>query len=138
MARFDFGICMAAFNGKNTLRTAKFNQDAEGKTFTLYRADNKSQFAYSMSRFEKISALKVEGGKLTKPQAEAQKAMQLASAKVATVFGLDAALHQLEAWQLLKGWSSTSQLMNSHQPVAPAEAQLSLFNTQTDIPDKET
>jgi Poly A polymerase head domain len=56
MARFDFGICMAAFDGKNTIRTAKFNQDAESQTFTLYRADNQPQFAYSMSRFEKITA----------------------------------------------------------------------------------
>jgi hypothetical protein len=49
VARFDFGICMAAFDGKNVMRTLEFNTDVEAKTFTLCRADNLAQFSYSMS-----------------------------------------------------------------------------------------
>jgi hypothetical protein len=56
IARFDFGICMAAFVGDKIIRAAEFDRDAEGQTFTLCRADNQAQFAYSMSRFEKITA----------------------------------------------------------------------------------
>jgi hypothetical protein len=67
MARFDFGICMAAFDGKNTIRTVKFNQDAEAQTFTLHRADNQPQFTYSMSRFEKITAGRYKGWSLVVP-----------------------------------------------------------------------
>jgi hypothetical protein len=67
LERFDFGICMAAFDGNETIRTAKFDQDAEGETFTLYRADNASQFTYSMSRFEKISAARYAGWTLAVP-----------------------------------------------------------------------
>jgi Poly A polymerase head domain len=69
MARFDFGICMAAFDGKNEIRTAKFNQDAEGQTFTLHRADNQAQFTYSISRFETITAARYQGWKLVVPNA---------------------------------------------------------------------
>src|SRR3974390_2540526 len=39
-ARFDFGICMAAFDGKQTMRAAEFGQDEKAHTFTLCRADN--------------------------------------------------------------------------------------------------
>jgi len=56
IGRLDFGICMAAFDGKHTLRTPEFDVDVEDKPFTLRRADNLAQFSYSMSRFEKISA----------------------------------------------------------------------------------
>jgi len=67
IARFDFGICMAAFDGKRTIRTAEFDQDAESRTFTLYRADNQAQFNYSMSRFEKIVAGRYTGWSLAIP-----------------------------------------------------------------------
>jgi hypothetical protein len=50
--------------------------------------------------------LKAEGGKPTGLQLETQTAMRRASAKVATAIGLDRALHQLEAWHLLRGWTS--------------------------------
>src|SRR5215831_16384974 len=56
IARFDFGICMAAFDGKRTIRAAEFSQDMKERTFTLRRADNRAQFTYSMSRFEKFTA----------------------------------------------------------------------------------
>ena len=62
LARFDFGVCMAAFDGKETIRTAEFDQDAESETFTLHRADNLKQFPYSMSRFKKITAGRYEVG----------------------------------------------------------------------------
>jgi hypothetical protein len=62
--RFDFGICMAAFDGKRVLRTAKFDQDEKAHTFTLYRADNYAQYAYSLSRFEKITAARYKGWSL--------------------------------------------------------------------------
>jgi hypothetical protein len=61
IARFDFGICMAAFDGKNIIRVDAFNADVEAKTFTLYRADNQAQFNYSMSRFEKLTADRYRG-----------------------------------------------------------------------------
>ena len=40
IARFDFGVCMAAFDGENTIRAPEFDADVESKTFTLCRADN--------------------------------------------------------------------------------------------------
>ena len=66
-ARFDFGICMAAFDGNKVMRTAEFDRDAESRTFTLHRADNQAQFAYSMSRFEKITAGRYAGWSLAIP-----------------------------------------------------------------------
>jgi hypothetical protein len=64
IARFDFGICMAAYNGEQTIRAAEFDQDEKAHTFTLCRADNSTQFAYSMSRFEKITAARYRGWSL--------------------------------------------------------------------------
>src|SRR5262249_1134187 len=66
--RFDFGICMAAYDGKETIRTKEFDQDAEQKTFTLHRADNQPQFTYSMSRYEKITAGRYKGWSLAIPE----------------------------------------------------------------------
>jgi hypothetical protein len=69
LSRFDFGICMAAFDGKQIIRTPEFDRDAEARTFTLHRADNSQQFAYSLSRFEKITrAARYEGWSLVIPQ----------------------------------------------------------------------
>jgi hypothetical protein len=67
IARFDFGICMAAFTGEETLRTDEFDQDAEAHTFTLHRADNQPQFTYSMSRFEKMATTRYAGWSLSVP-----------------------------------------------------------------------
>jgi hypothetical protein len=47
--------------------------------------------------------LKADGNKSTKLQIEAQDAMRVAGAEVAVAIGLDAALQQLEQWQLLRG-----------------------------------
>jgi hypothetical protein len=68
IARFDFGICMAAFDGKQTLRAGEFDQDLGDHTFTLCRADNLGQFSYSLSRFEKITAARYTGWSLTVPR----------------------------------------------------------------------
>ena len=67
IARFDFGICMAAYDGKRTIRAEAFDQDEQARTFTLCRADNQSQFNYSMSRFEKIVAGRYKGWSLAIP-----------------------------------------------------------------------
>jgi hypothetical protein len=55
--RFDFGVCMAAWQGGSTqmITNNQFKRDVEGKIFTLCRADNLAQFTYSMSRFEKLT-----------------------------------------------------------------------------------
>lgn len=67
VARFDFGICMAAFDGKQTIRAAEFDVDEGAHTFTMCRADNPAQFAYSLSRFEKITAARYAGWTLNIP-----------------------------------------------------------------------
>jgi hypothetical protein len=68
VGRFDFGICMAAFDGNDVIRTPSFDRDIETRTFTLLRADNGAQFAYSMSRFEKITEGRYSGWMLAIPE----------------------------------------------------------------------
>lgn len=68
VARFDFGICMCAFDGENILQADEFYVDRDNKTFTLCRADNEYQFAYSMSRYEKITAGRYAGWDITIPR----------------------------------------------------------------------
>jgi hypothetical protein len=89
MARFDFGVCMAAFDGDKTIRTAKFEQDVEEKTFTLCRADNGSQFAYSMSRFKKITAGRYSGWNLVIPDEFKEHAKEHAFRETYYVKGMD-------------------------------------------------
>jgi hypothetical protein len=67
ISRFDFGVCMVAFDGENTIRTDEFDNDVSEKAFTLLRADNYGQFAYSMSRFRKITSGRYQGWTLTVP-----------------------------------------------------------------------
>jgi hypothetical protein len=67
IARFDFGLCMVAFDGKKTIRAPEFDQDERDHTFTLCRADNLAQFAYSMRRYEKIAAVRYVGWQLVVP-----------------------------------------------------------------------
>jgi hypothetical protein len=67
IARFDFGVCMAAFDGKQIIRTDQFDEDATDHKFTLHRADNKEQYAYSLHRFEKITAGRYKGWGLVVP-----------------------------------------------------------------------
>ena len=68
IAHFDFGVCMCAYDGKQTIRTAEFDQDAKAHTFTLCRADNPEQFAYSMLRFDKITAARYADWSLVIPR----------------------------------------------------------------------
>jgi len=58
---------MAAFDGKQTIRTSEFDYDQKAHTFTLRRADNAAQYAYSLSRFEKITAARYKGWSLAVP-----------------------------------------------------------------------
>jgi Poly A polymerase head domain len=69
IARFDFGVCMAAWQGGSTLMitAAHFKRDIESKTFTLRRADNLAQFSYSMVRFEKLTADRYKDWQLLVP-----------------------------------------------------------------------
>jgi hypothetical protein len=68
ISRFDFGVCMAAFDGEETFQAEEFDHDIASRTFTLLRADNEAQFAYSMSRFEKITAGRYSGWTLAIPE----------------------------------------------------------------------
>ena len=47
--------------------------------------------------------LKAANGRVSPAQAQAHEEMRAAGAEVATVFGIDDALAQLERWQLLRG-----------------------------------
>jgi hypothetical protein len=81
LARFDFGICMAAFDGKQITRTSEFDRDMEGQMFTLLRADSFLQFTYSMSRFNKITRDRYQGWSLTVPEEFAALAHEYAIRK---------------------------------------------------------
>jgi hypothetical protein len=67
LSRFDFGICMAAWDGDEVYTAPEYKTDIERKTFTLCRADNQAQFNYSMSRFDKMTADRYAGWKLVVP-----------------------------------------------------------------------
>jgi hypothetical protein len=53
--RFDFGICMAWYDGENTRADDRFYLDHHDKRFTLCRADNVYQYRYSLSRYNKLT-----------------------------------------------------------------------------------
>jgi hypothetical protein len=65
--RFDFGICMASWDGGEFVTAGPFKRDVEQQTFTLCRADNDAQFAYSMVRFSKLTADRYQGWSLSVP-----------------------------------------------------------------------
>jgi hypothetical protein len=67
LSRFDFGICMVGWDGNDVYTTREYKRDVEQKTFTLLRADDKQQFAYSMSRFKKMTADRYAGWRLVVP-----------------------------------------------------------------------
>ena len=67
VARFDFGICQAAWDGETVYTSAEYKIDVEQKSFTVCRADNQAQFDYSMSRFEKMTAERYAGWQLKVP-----------------------------------------------------------------------
>ena len=67
LARFDFGICMAGWDGEEVYTAPEYKTDIERKTFTLCRADDQPQFDYSMSRFDKMTADRYAGWQLVVP-----------------------------------------------------------------------
>src|SRR5262249_9459251 len=68
IARFDFGICMAAWaSGDSMITSNDFKRDIESKTITLCRADDLAQFNYSMVRFKKLTADRYKDWKLSVP-----------------------------------------------------------------------
>ena len=67
LARFDFGVCMAGWDGEEVYTAEEYKTDIERQTFTLCRADNQTQFNYSMSRFEKMTADRYAGWQLVVP-----------------------------------------------------------------------
>jgi Poly A polymerase head domain len=67
LRRFDFGTCMAAWDGDEVYVAPEYKRDVERKTFTLCRADNWPQFNYSMCRFDKMTADRYAGWTLVVP-----------------------------------------------------------------------
>jgi Poly A polymerase head domain len=67
LSRFDFGICMAGWDGSEVYTAPEYKTDIEQKTFTLCRADDWPQFHYSMARFDKMTAERYAGWKLVVP-----------------------------------------------------------------------
>jgi hypothetical protein len=65
--RFDFGICMAAYNGREQITNEAFKDDVQNRTFTLLRADNDAQFTYSMVRYKKLTKERYAGWQLIVP-----------------------------------------------------------------------
>jgi hypothetical protein len=65
--RFDFGICMAAWDGGEFKTTDAFKRDVGRRTFTLCRAANDAQFSYSMNRYSKLTADRYNGWTLSVP-----------------------------------------------------------------------
>jgi hypothetical protein len=58
IARFDFGICMAAFDGKQTIQAAEFDQDENARIFTTDDAtsafpveDHQCEFAWGKAEY---------------------------------------------------------------------------------------
>jgi hypothetical protein len=67
LKRFDYGVCMAAWDGKEVYTAPEYVADVEAKSFTLHRADNQAQFNYSMARFKKMTAERYADWKLRVP-----------------------------------------------------------------------
>ena len=107
ISRFDFGICMAAFDGDNIIRTDEFERDAEGQTFTLLRADNEKQFDYSMSRFDKITTGCYRGWTLAIPEEFRE-------------FAKKRAFREYYRWESIKGMDSKYVLKPKERVAANA------------------
>src|SRR5262245_42235149 len=68
LGRFDFGICQVGWVGGDSIETDAFRHDLDEHVFTLVRADNSAQFAYSMERYRKLTADRYAGWKLAVPK----------------------------------------------------------------------
>ena len=82
LARFDFGLCMAGFDGDKVYTAPEYKRDVEQKTFTLYCADDQPQFNCSMWRFDKITADRYAGWRLVVPEAYRELAREYTFKKV--------------------------------------------------------
>lgn len=56
IARFDLGLCRAAFDGKEIITHADFRRDVRFKRFTVRKCENADQFALSLARFNRLEA----------------------------------------------------------------------------------
>jgi hypothetical protein len=54
MARFDFGLCRVAFDGKRIITTPEYERDVRNHCLTMLRADDYHQFCYSMMRYTRL------------------------------------------------------------------------------------
>lgn len=52
---FDFGLCMAAFDGRDVIRTPEFDADAAGERFTLLTCRGEHDLARSVARHRRWS-----------------------------------------------------------------------------------
>lgn len=75
LARFDFGCCMAGWDGNAGYTADEYDRDIKNKTFTLCRADNQAQFDYSMIRFQTMTADRYAGWKLVVPKEFEKRAL---------------------------------------------------------------
>ena len=67
IGRFDFGACMAGWDGDQVCTTEQFKIDVYNETFTLCRAESQWQYDNSMRRFQKFTAERYAGWKLRVP-----------------------------------------------------------------------
>jgi hypothetical protein len=54
IARFDFGLCRVAFDGKRIITTPEYEHDVRNGCLTMLRADGYHQFCYSMMRYTRL------------------------------------------------------------------------------------
>jgi hypothetical protein len=74
--RFDFGVCMAGWDGSKVYTAPGYRSDVERQCFTLCRADDQAQFNYSMCRYERMTAARYAGWQLSIPKAFAPLAKE--------------------------------------------------------------
>ena len=55
LTRFDFGICQIGWAGGELLHTEAYSRDVENKTFTLKDRQSDTQYAHSMTRWDRLS-----------------------------------------------------------------------------------
>lgn len=55
LERFDFGICAIGWDGKNLIKSQRYQIDQQNQTFTLRRRQTELQRDYSLQRFDRLS-----------------------------------------------------------------------------------
>lgn len=66
IARFDLGLCRAAFDGKDIRTHADFRSDVRFKRLTIRKCENEKQFELSLARFVRLEE-KYPGWRFTVP-----------------------------------------------------------------------